>query len=247
MSKGFDFERKMCKRLSRWWSNDSDPDIFWRTEGSGGRATSANRESLENYGDMKADKPEGQPAIDFALWEFKKGFTSMGRVKPGSLAELNYDVQQMGLKAFVKKKGKGNSPFMSKISGFIGKLKKAGKFDIIDFIDSISEKDPLFWTWWLEAERDRKETKRPWSIIVIQRDGKKPIVAIKSDLHDSLAQIKLVLSHPTITLWFKETLIYFMDFEIFFNEYLTPKNLRTLLAVHKTNKPKKLKRRRKDK
>lgn len=37
--KGSVFEREICKALGRWWTDGERDDIFWRTAGSGARAT----------------------------------------------------------------------------------------------------------------------------------------------------------------------------------------------------------------
>jgi len=37
--KGSTWERIVCRRLSLWISDGDDEDVFWRTHGSGGRAT----------------------------------------------------------------------------------------------------------------------------------------------------------------------------------------------------------------
>lgn len=257
MSKGFDFERKKCKDMSLWWTNGKNQDVFWRPEGSGGRATQSKRATLKySYGDMTFLDPIGQPAIDFAIWEFKKGFTSTGRIKPGALRKLNDEVQKLGLKAFTadtnKKGNKTGSPFMKKISSFLQKLKKSGKLDILDFIDSKSTKHPpLLWEWWEKAEEDRVASGRPWSILVMERDAKDPIVAITRDLWVKIFDTGIGIlesNHTEIVLFHKETPLTLMNANLFFKNYFTPKVLCDLLTIHEINankpKKKKLKRRR---
>lgn len=77
--KGFPYERKMAKVLSLWWTDGLNQDIFWRTAGSGGRATNRKKltgEALKySYGDIGFLDPIGKPFIDFFLLELKKGYT----------------------------------------------------------------------------------------------------------------------------------------------------------------------------
>lgn len=76
LSKGGPFEREICEKLSLWWSNNEDADIFWRTEGSGGRATCRKGKPLWNsYGDVTFRKPEGEALIRFCLIEIKRGYS----------------------------------------------------------------------------------------------------------------------------------------------------------------------------
>ena len=76
--KGFSFEREICKELSFWWTEDERDDVFWRTSGSGGRATERLKKgklTSNSYGDMMAIDPIGQPFIDFCFVEIKRGYT----------------------------------------------------------------------------------------------------------------------------------------------------------------------------
>lgn len=75
--KGGAFERLICKQLSLWWSNGKRDDIFWRTAGSGARATTRSKRQLgtkNQYGDVQATDPIGQPLIDLCTIEIKKGY-----------------------------------------------------------------------------------------------------------------------------------------------------------------------------
>lgn len=58
--KGSLFERQVCKRLSLWVSGGRDPDMFWRSASSGGRATRRGGSSLGHAaGDIASVKPGG--------------------------------------------------------------------------------------------------------------------------------------------------------------------------------------------
>jgi len=78
-SKGSRFEREVCKSLSKWWSNGKRDDIFWRTAGSGARATvrrKSGKKTFGQYGDMQATDPIGQPFIDKCVVEMKRGYNT---------------------------------------------------------------------------------------------------------------------------------------------------------------------------
>jgi hypothetical protein len=80
-SKGSEYEREMCKRLSKWWTqgyNEIRDDIFWRTSQSGGRATTRAKQNIStaySYGDVTFIDPAGQPFIDSCLLELKRGYS----------------------------------------------------------------------------------------------------------------------------------------------------------------------------
>ena len=77
MAKGSQFERDMCKAFSLWWTKGKRSDVFWRTSGSGARATTRskkNKKTFGQYGDMQATDPIGQPLIDLCSIEMKHGY-----------------------------------------------------------------------------------------------------------------------------------------------------------------------------
>jgi hypothetical protein len=81
-NKGSAFERKFCKKLSLWWTQN-DPNgprdsVFWRTSNSGGRATVRSQDgktTKNQYGDICAIDPVGQPLLDLVVFELKKGYS----------------------------------------------------------------------------------------------------------------------------------------------------------------------------
>lgn len=76
-SKGSSFEREICTLLSKWWSNGKRDDIFWRTSGSGARATTRNKKGKTTFGqcgDVQAVDPIGQPLLDVCSIELKRGY-----------------------------------------------------------------------------------------------------------------------------------------------------------------------------
>ena len=78
-NKGSNFEREICKKLSLWWTDGQNDDIFWRTASSGGRATQRSKKKQKTfgqYGDVQATDPIGQPLIDLCNIELKRGYSS---------------------------------------------------------------------------------------------------------------------------------------------------------------------------
>ena len=77
-NKGSNFEREICKQLSLWWSDDKDEDIFWRTAGSGARATTRAKKGKKTYGndgDIQAVNPIGEPLMKVCNIELKRGYS----------------------------------------------------------------------------------------------------------------------------------------------------------------------------
>ncbi len=77
--KGSTFERWFCKRLSLWWTDGKRDDVFWRTAGSGGRATNRHRTGLSTaggYGDIMAVDVVGQQFLDVFTLELKRGYST---------------------------------------------------------------------------------------------------------------------------------------------------------------------------
>uniref|UniRef100_A0A6M3IXH7 Uncharacterized protein n=1 Tax=viral metagenome TaxID=1070528 RepID=A0A6M3IXH7_9ZZZZ len=78
-SKGSTFERQICKQLSLWWTNQKRDDVFWRTAGSGARATQRKKSGQTTFGqdgDVQATDPIGQPLLDLCTIEIKRGYSS---------------------------------------------------------------------------------------------------------------------------------------------------------------------------
>jgi hypothetical protein len=78
MAKGPKWERDLCNELSQWWSRKGDDDLFWRTHGSGARATvrsKKNKKTRGQYGDMAANDSRGATLIKAFTWSFKRGYS----------------------------------------------------------------------------------------------------------------------------------------------------------------------------
>lgn len=80
--KGSAFEREICKQLSLWWTADDEngprDDIFWRTAGSGARATTRGRRNIKTAGaagDLMATDVSGKPFEKYFLCELKCGYS----------------------------------------------------------------------------------------------------------------------------------------------------------------------------
>jgi hypothetical protein len=74
-AKGSRYERELCKRFSFWFSDGESEDLFWRTSGSGSRATNRRRlgknPSKFDFGDMKHETEKGKPLVEHLCWEFR--------------------------------------------------------------------------------------------------------------------------------------------------------------------------------
>jgi hypothetical protein len=76
--KGQNFEIKIAKNLSLWWTNKERDDIFWRSTTSGARATQRAKDgktTKNSSGDLTLIDPIGQPFLDFFHIEIKRGYT----------------------------------------------------------------------------------------------------------------------------------------------------------------------------
>jgi hypothetical protein len=84
MGKGSGFEREVCKILSLCVSHQGRDDLFWRTPGSGARATTRMKKMLDTFdaaGDMMATAKYSKPFTKAAIWEFKRGYGGTGKKK----------------------------------------------------------------------------------------------------------------------------------------------------------------------
>lgn len=73
-SKGSSFEREMCVFLSRWVSNNTQDDVYWRAAMSGGRSTVAfkkGKKLTNQVGDISCIHPIGNRFTDKFAVEIK--------------------------------------------------------------------------------------------------------------------------------------------------------------------------------
>lgn len=78
--KGGRFEREVSGRLSTWWSDGRHDDWFWRTAGSGGRATTRakrGKQTENSAGDIGATHAEAVPLIKLLTYELKRGYNAV--------------------------------------------------------------------------------------------------------------------------------------------------------------------------
>lgn len=78
-NKGSPFEREIARRLSLWWSDGQAEDWFWRTAGSGGRATNRAKQgkaTANGGGDICAQTKEAQNLLDLVTFELKRGYNT---------------------------------------------------------------------------------------------------------------------------------------------------------------------------
>ncbi len=77
MGKGSGFEREIAKKLSLWWTEGENEDVFWRSQASGGRATMRKKKDKDalnsQAGDITAFDPIGEPLIKAWNIECKSG------------------------------------------------------------------------------------------------------------------------------------------------------------------------------
>jgi len=77
MKKGSSFERKFSKFLSLWWTRGEHDDRFYRSAGSGARATARkgrNQATFMQAGDIAATHPDANPLMQFLTFELKCGY-----------------------------------------------------------------------------------------------------------------------------------------------------------------------------
>jgi len=75
--KGGSMERAFSKQLSLWWSDGQHDDWFWRTAGSGGRATNRGKKgqsTVNAAGDIGAMCGEAQRLLNVVTIECKRGY-----------------------------------------------------------------------------------------------------------------------------------------------------------------------------
>jgi len=80
-NKGSQFERDIARRLSKWWMNDnSQDDVFWRTDSSGGRFTQRakqGKDTVNAAGDISSRCVEGDIFVKNFTVEIKRGYNKL--------------------------------------------------------------------------------------------------------------------------------------------------------------------------
>ena len=78
-NKGSPFEREIARELSLWWSKGEYDDWFWRTAGSGGRATNRAKKgkaTANGGGDICSQNGEAQKLLNLITFELKRGYNT---------------------------------------------------------------------------------------------------------------------------------------------------------------------------
>lgn len=174
--KGPKFERTICKMLSLWWSEGERDDIFWRTAGSGGRATvrrKQGKETANSAADMMSAHEDGKPFTKVCLSEIKRGYSDRHKV--------------------VK----------NKKSGKYGVRKTKGGLDFLTIIDKLDNtKESEIIAWWRKAESERIATERKYSLIIFQRDQKKACIIMDKVTYGFLCKRNGPYNHRKMTVDF---------------------------------------------
>lgn len=130
MAKGGQFERDFARQLSLWWTKGDRDDIFWRTAGSGARATvrtKKGKSTAGQYGDITATDPDGKLLIDKILFELKNGYPDAEIEKL-----INYGKKTQGTDLYSKWIEKcENSCKASKIPGWAIVHKRSGREPLV--------------------------------------------------------------------------------------------------------------------
>jgi hypothetical protein len=84
---GGEFEREICKTLSKWWIGHDRDIVFWRTSQSGGRATIRKRKGQKTSGqcgDICSTDPSSRVFTRLLTVETKWGYRNSG---PGDILD----------------------------------------------------------------------------------------------------------------------------------------------------------------
>ena len=82
--KGASYEREIAVTLSLWYTKGKRDDVFWRSDGSGGRFTmrrKSGKDTALQSGDLTCSDPIGEPLIKFFNIECKTGYGKKKSIK----------------------------------------------------------------------------------------------------------------------------------------------------------------------
>lgn len=112
-NKGNAFERRICQKLSLWWSEGKREDIFWRSASSGGVATMRSKRGKTmagQSGDISAIHESGMPLTRLCTVELKRGY------KGASIADMCDRLELLSLlngrSLFCNVNGKQRNPIL---------------------------------------------------------------------------------------------------------------------------------------
>jgi len=70
-AKGNSYERKICRIISKFWSNDKHKDLCWRSASSGAKGTITRTKTKAYHGDLVATSPLIEPLFQKFCIELK--------------------------------------------------------------------------------------------------------------------------------------------------------------------------------
>ena len=160
--KGSKFEREVCKLLSLWWSNQKDEDIFYRTAGSGARATVRRKQgkrTADSAADMMSTHESGKPLTKACLFEMKSGYSDKHKITT------------------------------SKKTGKKGVTHSRYGIEVLTILDKQEyHKDPILLQWWKKIEKERIATGRKFAFIIFRRDAKLACIVMSYKMFGLLAK-----------------------------------------------------------
>jgi len=164
MAKGPDFEREICKYLTKWASGRTRPYWYWRLLGSGSVAT-LSEENKELSGDIHALRPEACFLTDRFSIECKTGYPKT-RFHQHFKGIKTFNIQEFWGKATMEAERAGKYPMliyrrkgMKPIVGFdlVGHSKVAFSLTGIPFImlGNFPDSIPSIWFYDMNVFFDR--------------------------------------------------------------------------------------------
>ena len=205
MAKGSQFERDICRELSIWWTQGERDDIFWRTSGSGARATTRAKKgdaTANSAGDIGYLDEIGKPFLDYFMVELKRGYTNTKKFSKKKVIE------------YIKKNYPNplNPVSMATLFGkMISNTKGGYHLGGLDLIDS--KGNILLLEWWEKAEYECIQAGSQFPLIIFKRDGKKSCIVL-----DAFVAERLITYSPKHLRYInlkKQINIIIMEFESF--------------------------------
>lgn len=208
--KGSNYERDLARKLSLWWSDGQNENIFWRCSSSGARFTTSKQIITNSAGDLGYLDSCGKPFIDLIVHEAKCGYTDKVRKDSDKIKELLSKI-------------KSGSDISEKDILKVLSVKKGG-FDITDIFQN--KKSSVFTEWLRKLKEDTTKSGRFSGILYIKRDSKPELVVVERALLSDLEQYALKIMKKKMTIEFDlfgENDIFFtydiFTFDDFFNHF----------------------------
>lgn len=230
MGKGSGFEREMCKDLSLWWTDEDEKrdDIFWRTAGSGARRTIRQKNSklktANSAGDMACLDPEfGKELIDFAVFEFKRGYSSKRLLNNIEIEKVLR--AQMGMEERIKRLRKlfDKSRKPPTDYGLLGLVDSKGNSILTDFV--------------AKAEKEVHESGRETYFLIFKRDSHTRVICMTNAILGKMEDICSEFPGNVIIVESEETESFFclLNYDEW-KEWFSSKDMRSLIENVKIEK-----------